>query len=409
MYENNLFLSESNPKRETKGAISSLKHDINSTKIKTLYHPDNEKSLIIVEKLSKKNKKFGKFRNSLTFEELKLVNPKITNLNDSIEIDNKLAFHLANNIVRRRFKYFGLNTETNYDDNDDYSEEDSDEINNKTFNSNNKLKLKNDLLKLEEERKERERKEKLERERKEKEKAERKEKERIERLLKIEKERIEKERIEKERLEKERLEKERKEKEKQKEFMKTVEIKIEERNRDNHNYKIIKKLTTEIEITKDNKPKEFSQEKKKYKKETEKDNKSQRKIRSRNDYNSNKLGNISKTFNINNIRPQINKSKIIVTKNINENNKNNKIKIEVNKISNINTNRNNNIKPENKTNNKVIENKRIIIVNKIDKNDNNKLQTNIVVNKFDQYKTVDNVRNKYKKKLNNKKILDDDL
>ena len=31
--------------------------------------------------------------------------------------------------------------------------------------------------------------------------------------------------------------------------MKTIEIKIEERNRENHNYKIIKKLTTEVEIT----------------------------------------------------------------------------------------------------------------------------------------------------------------
>ena len=72
---------------------------------------------------------------------------------------------------------------------------------------------------------------------------------------KLGKERLKKERLERERLElerREREEKERKEKLKQKEMMKTIQINVEERNRQNHNYKIVSKLTKEIEFIEDN-------------------------------------------------------------------------------------------------------------------------------------------------------------
>ena len=361
MYENDLYLTDSY-KRETKGAISNLKYSNNTTKKNSLFDPENEKTLLLVEKLSKKNKKFGKFRKSLTREELKLIIPNINESND-IDIDNKLAFHLANNVCKRRFRYFG----------DRFQDEDEDSF---EINNIEKIKYQNELLRIEKERLEKERKEKerLEKERLEQEKKEKKrlERERLEKE-RLEKERLEKEKKEKERLEKERLEKEKKEKEKQREFMKTIEIKIEERNRENHNYKIIKKLTTEVEITSEHnnelKPKEEAQE-----------SHFQRTFINNIDTNEKK----SKTININNRLPHSNTSKIITKKDI---------------------------RPDNNTK---IENRKIIVVNKTeydkkpnnDKNENtnltkNIIQKNIVVNKIDQYQTENNVRSRYKKKLNN--------
>ena len=367
MYENDLYLTDSY-KRETKGAISNLKYSNNTTKKNSLFDPENEKTLLLVEKLSKKNKKFGKFRQSLTREELKLIIPNINESND-IDIDNKLAFHLANNVCKRRFRYFG----------DRFQDEDEDSF---EINNIEKIKYQNELLRIEKERLEKERKEKerLEKERLEQEKKEKKrlERERLEKE-RLEKERLEKEKKEKERLEKERLEKEKKEKEKQREFMKTIEIKIEERNRENHNYKIIKKLTTEVEITNEHnnelKPKEEAQE-----------SHFQRTFINNIDTNEKK----SKTININNRLPHSNTSKIITKKDI---------------------------RPDNNTK---IENRKIIVVNKTeydkkpnnDKDENtnltkNIIQKNIVVNKIDQYQTENNVRSRYKKKLNNIQSLDE--
>ena len=61
--------------------------------------------------------------------------------------------------------------------------------------------------------------------------------------MKIEEEKKRRELERKERERKEREEKELKEKLKKKEFMTTVQVDIEERKRQNHNYKIIKKIT----------------------------------------------------------------------------------------------------------------------------------------------------------------------
>jgi hypothetical protein len=229
MSENDSFFSDYSDNFKNNIKISNLKRTLNQEQInepirivkKFNYQKNSDKSLLLVEKLSQKRNKVRRFRNFLTKEELQLVNPSMNSMNQTVDIDENTAFNLANIIVKKRFKYFGLRKNGNEDD----------------------LEIKKRLMelqKLEEEKKRRE-KERRENERKEKERREKEEKERREREEKERKEREEKERRERE-------ERERKEKLKQKELMKTIEINIEERNRRNHNYKIISKLTKEIEI-----------------------------------------------------------------------------------------------------------------------------------------------------------------
>ena len=368
----------------------NLKKDIFSTK--TLNAKDSSnKSLLIVEKLSRKKNKFGKFKNGLNEEELQLLN---INGSHIIDYDKKLAFNLANTIVKRRFKYFGKKNE---DDS-----EDSIEIKSRTIKI---IKPTKNILRIEEEE---------ERKRKEKERKER--------------ERIERERKEKERLEM--LEKEKKEKLKQKEKMKTVEINIEERNRTNHNYKIITKLTTEIEV---NEFKNKSASKK------PKEGLIKEKYLLKNFSTNNVLDNkskTSKTIIAKNNRPEINTKRIMITKVGNIKNHKlsniNQVKIEVNKktvvkeISNIpplldrNSNLaqiNQEIKHELGPNKNIkSENKKIIIVNK--RGDNNKndeinkldvrkkiIKNDIAIKKYENYNTEGNIRNRYKNQKVNKNIL----
>ena len=372
MSENNSFWSDYSENLKSNQKISNIKSTIknvtNETPIKAhkkmIYKQDSNKSLLLVEKLSQNKNKIGRFRNALTNEELKLVNHSV---NQTVDIDENVAYNLANTIVKRRFKYFGIKR-----NDDDY------DIKKRLI----------ELKKIEEERKRRE------------------------------KERREKEREEKER--KEREEKERQEKLKKKELMKTVQINIEERNRRNHNYKIIKKLTKEVEIL-DN---ENNLEK--YKDESQND---KYLLKS---FKINPVEKSTKTLIVNKSRPQINTRQIKTpkrddyNKNINININNNLFKIEVNKNTVIKQTKDilslkNKIKSINIVNKElspkkeVNYDKKIIMVNKIGDNRKNNeinkifvqknvIQKDIIAKKHDNYKAGENVRNKYKNKNNNKYI-----
>ena len=356
MSESNSFWSDYSENVKNKEKISNLKSKIKNTTNdspiktykKTIFSQNSNKSLKLVEKLSQKKNKIGRFRNLLTNEELKLVNHSI---NQTVDIDEHVAFNLANTIVKRRFKYFGKKK----DDEDDY------EIKKRLL----------ELKKIEEEKKRRE--------------LERKERER-----------------------KEREEKELKEKLKKKEFMTTVQVDIEERKRQNHNYKIIKKITKEVEIL----DKENILEK--YKEEPQKENYILK------NFKINPLEKSTKTLIVNKSRPQINTRQIKTPKRNIEH-----VKIEVNKNTEIKQTKDipslkNKIKSINVIKNilpkqEVNYDKKIIMVNKIGENNKNYeinkifvqknvTQKDIIVKKNDNYKISDNVRNKYKNKNNNKYI-----
>ena len=379
----------------------NMKKDIFSTKTYNKVDSSN-KSLLIVEKLSKQKSKFRRNRFKLNNEELKLATNNKTNI---VDYNKNLAFNLANVIVRRRFKYFWGKRKD--------SEEDSEnKIPIIKVEKSNRYNV--DIKKIEEER----------RKRKEME----------------EKERREKERREKERIERELREKEKREKQKKKELMKTIEINVEERKRENHNYKIIQKITKEIEISN----KDVIQNKNKtYKREPQKNNFSAKhtKVNSESDLNGE-----YETHEIKNQKPEIKTRTITISREHNSKNKINnntnhyinhninQVKIEVNKKTTVNEsieipsllNRTNNIHQvkqiitheSNLGKDSKIENKKIIIVNKrgnVDKNNEvNKIvvQKNVVkrdinINQYENYKTEGNVRNKYKNMKNNKIILAD--
>jgi hypothetical protein len=315
-----------------------------------------------------------------------------TNKSNIVDYNKDLAFNLANVIVRRRFKYF-------WGKRDDSEEEE--EIQ-KPIKVEKKSRIIVDMKKIEEERK-----------RKEREERERKEKERIERELR---------------------EKEKREKQKKKELMKTIEINVEERKRENHNYKIIQKITKEIEISN----KDVIQNKNKtYKREPQKNNFSAKhtKVNSESDLNGE-----YETHEIKNQKPEIKTRTITISREHNSKNKINnntnhyinhninQVKIEVNKKTIVNEsieipsllNRTNNIiahesKSRNDSN---IENKKIIIVNKMGNMNRNSginkivvqknvIKKDIIVNQYENYKTEGNVRNKYKNMKNNKIISSD--
>ena len=357
---------------------------------KNLFHVNNydktneaNKSLLIVEKLSRmknNNSQFGRYNMGLKKDEIKLINP---NRSDITDYDKDLAFNLANNIVRRRFKYFWTK---NRDDSEENLEYKKPIIRVKKHN-----RLNFDIQKLEEEQK-----------------------------------RKEKERIEKEKAEKERIEREKKEKEKKKkkEKVKKVEINIEEKNRENHNYKIIQKLTTEVEVSD-----KSNSNKNNNKKLTKKNNNSSKDFRTLTEYKS--KNKFSWPLFIKSEKPELKTKKILITKENKDKNTNtniinniNMIKIEINKNKNTiikeikdnsqlikNINNINNIKHEKDAK---IENNKLIIVNKLGKiNKNNEinkivLQKNvikkdIILNKDENNKTEGNIRNKYKN-LKNKNI-----
>jgi len=391
---------------------SNLKNDIFTTKIYNAKNGSN-KSLLIVEKLSKKKNQLWRNKAGFNKEELKLVNPNKSHI---IDYDKTLAFNLANNIVRRRFRYF-------WGKNEDDSEEDI-EREKPIVRIERTLKYNEDMKRLEEEkRKERER---LEKEKKEKERLEREKKEK-ERLERLEKERKEKERLErekKEKLERELKEKAKREKQKQKEMMKTIEVNIEERNRQNHNYKIISKITKEIEIS-DNNRSNY----KKYNEEPQKENKSLKLFKNNSEMDVSKS---SKTFVAKNRRPEINTQRISREDNNNLIKNINQVKIEVNKKTIIKETKDSPtllnkanihqitqaIKHDSRPEDSKIENKKVIIVNKIgDAKKNNEInkivlqknviQKDITVQKYGNYNTEGNVRNKYKNKKINNKILDE--
>jgi hypothetical protein len=252
-------------------------------------------------------------------------------------------------------------------------------------------------------------------------------------LKKIEEEKKRRELERKERERKEREEKELKEKLKKKEFMTTVQVDIEERKRQNHNYKIIQKITKEIEVTNNDIKNKY-----KNREEPQKKNFSANHFKAYNDQDKNRR---NKTHVVKNIRPEIKAQRIVISRednNIN-NNKNrinniNQVKIEVNKKTILTEsveipsllNRTNNIHQvkqiitheSNLGKDSKIENKKIIIVNKrgnVDKNNEvNKIvvQKNVVkrdinINQYENYKTEGNVRNKYKNMKNNKIISSD--
>ena len=437
------------------------------------YKPQNiRKSLMIVEKLNRRGSKFGKFRNFLTNEELNLAN--LTMNNKNCNYNEKLAFNLANTIVKRRFRNFWLKTDDNSEDSSERIRLEEEKIRMKEKERLEKLRkekeekerLEREKIERERERKEREEREKREREekeRREREKREREEKERREREKrerekrekeerekrerekrekedrekrerekrereeKEKREREKREREEKERKERERREreeKEKREKEKmeklnQKEKIKTIEINVEERKRDHHNYKLIQKLTKEVEVNSDNKNIV------KYKESPIKSNNLIKTINV--DTGRIEHKNLNKTFNPNKRKSQIVTTKLVLTKNdINKIKSNNKIQIENNKITSINekkdipslVNRNiseNKISKINKNEiknpkiNKQIENTKIIIVNKREENKKNNelnkvmIQKNIVkkdiiINKNDNNKTEENIRARYKNK-----------
>lgn len=364
----------------------NLKKDIFSTKTYNKIDGSN-KSLLIVEKLSKQKGKFRRSRFGLNNDELKLGT---TNKSNIVDYNKDLAFNLANVIVRRRFKYF-------WGKRDDSEEEE--EIQ-KPIKVEKKSRIIVDMKKIEEERK-----------RKEREERERKEKERIESELR---------------------EKERRENEKKKELMKTIEINVEERKRQNHNYKIIQKITKEIEVTNNDIKNKY-----KNREEPQKKNFSANHFKAYNDQDKNRR---NKTHVVKNIRPEIKAQRIVISREDNNiNNKNrinniNQVKIEVNKKTILTEsveipsllNRPNNIHQvkqiitheSNMGKDSKIENKKIIIVNKrgnVDKNNEvNKIvvQKNVVkrdinINQYENYKTEGNVRNKYKNMKNNKIISSD--
>ena len=373
-------------KSNNNNKIVNLKKDIFSTKTYNKIDGSN-KSLLIVEKLSKQKGKFRRSRFGLNNDELKLGT---TNKSNIVDYNKDLAFNLANVIVRRRFKYF-------WGKRDDSEEEE--EIQ-KPIKVEKKSRIIVDMKKIEEERK-----------RKEREERERKEKERIESELR---------------------EKERREKEKKKELMKTIEINVEERKRQNHNYKIIQKITKEIEVTNNDIKNKY-----KNREEPQKKNFSANHFKAYNDQDKNRR---NKTHVVKNIRPEIKAQRIVISREDNNiNNKNrinniNQVKIEVNKKTIVKEsieipsllNRTNNIHQvkqiitheSNMGKDSKIENKKIIIVNKrgnVDKNNEvNKIvvQKNVVkrdinINQYENYKTEGNVRNKYKNMKNNKIISSD--
>ena len=373
-------------KSNNSNKMVNLKKDIFSTKTYNKIDGSN-KSLLIVEKLSKQKGKFRRSRFGLNNDELKLG---ATNKSNVVDYNKDLAFNLANVIVRRRFKYF-------WGKRDDSEEEE--EIQ-KPIKVEKKSRIIVDMKKIEEERK-----------RKEREERERKEKERIESELR---------------------EKERREKEKKKELMKTIEINVEERKRQNHNYKIIQKITKEIEVTNNDIKNKY-----KNREEPQKKNFSANHFKAYNDQDKNRR---NKTHVVKNIRPEIKAQRIVISREDNNiNNKNrinniNQVKIEVNKKTILTEsveipsllNRPNNIHQvkqiitheSNMGKDSKIENKKIIIVNKrgnVDKNNEvNKIvvQKNVVkrdinINQYENYKTEGNVRNKYKNMKNNKIISSD--
>ena len=371
------------------------------------YKPQNiRKSLMIVEKLNRRGSKFGKFRNFLTNEELNLAN--LTMNNKNCNYNEKLAFNLANTIVKRRFRNFWLKTDDNSEDSSERIRLEEEKI---------RMKEKERLEKL---RKEKEEKERLEREKIERER-ERKEREEKEKKRREEEERREREKREREKREKEEREKrerEKREKEK-KEKIKTIEINVEERKRDHHNYKIIQKLTKEVEVNGD------SKNTVKYKESPIKYNNLIKTINV--DTGRIEHKNLNKTFNANKRKYQIVTTKLVLTQNdINKIKSNNKIQIENNKITSINekkdipssVNRNisedkiikiNKNEIKNPKINKQIENTKVIIVNKREENKKNNdlnkvmMQKNIVkkdiiINKNNNNKTEENIRARYKNK-----------
>ena len=375
-------------KSNNSNKMVNLKKDIFSTKTYNKIDGSN-KSLLIVEKLSKQKGKFRRSRFGLNNDELKLGT---TNKSNIVDYNKDLAFNLANVIVRRRFKYF-------WGKRDDSEEEE--EIQ-KPIKVEKKSRIVVDMKKIEEERK-----------RKEREERERKEKERIESELR---------------------EKERMEKEKKKELMKTIEINVEERKRQNHNYKIIQKITKEIEVTNNDIKNKY-----KNREEPQKKNFSANHFKAYNDQDKNRR---NKTHVVKNIRPEIKAQRIVISREDNNNNNNNKnrinninqVKIEVNKKTILTEsveipsllNRPNNIHQvkqiitheSNLGKDSKVENKKIIIVNKrgnVDKNNEvnkivvqkNVIKRDININQYENYKTEGNVRNKYKNMKNNKIISSD--
>ena len=369
------------------------------------YKPQNiRKSLMIVEKLNRRGSKFGKFRNFLTNEELNLAN--LTMNNKNCNYNEKLAFNLANTIVKRRFRNFWLKT-------DDNSEDSSERIRLEEEKIRMKEKERLEKLRKEKEEKERLEREKIERERKEREEKEKKRREEEERREREKREREKREKEEREKREREKREKEKKEK------IKTIEINVEERKRDHHNYKIIQKLTKEVEVNGD------SKNIVKYKESPIKYNNLIKTINV--DTGRIEHKNLNKTFNANKRKSKIVTTKLVLTQNdINKIKSNNKIQIENNKITSINekkeipsvVNRNiseNKIIKINKNEiknpkiNKQIENTKVIIVNKREENKKNNdlnkvmMQKNIVkkdiiINKNDNNKTEENIRARYKNK-----------
>ena len=384
------------------------------------YKPQNiRKSLMIVEKLNRRGSKFGKFRNFLTNEELNLAN--LTMNNKNCNYNEKLAFNLANTIVKRRFRNFWLKTDDNSEDSSERIRLEEEKIRMKEKERLEKLrKEKEEKERLEREKieRERERKEREEKEKKRREEEERREREKREREKREKEEREKREREKREKEEREKREREKREKEK-KEKIKTIEINVEERKRDHHNYKIIQKLTKEVEVNGD------SKNIVKYKESPIKYNNLIKTINV--DTGRIEHKNLNKTFNANKRIPQIFTTKLVLAKNdIDKIKSNNKIRIENNKITSINekkdiprvVNRNiseNKIIKINKNEiknpkiNKQIENTKVIIVNKREENKKNNdlnkvmMQKNIVkkdiiINKNDNNKTEENIRARYKNK-----------
>ena len=384
------------------------------------YKPQNiRKSLMIVEKLNRRGSKFGKLRNFLTNEELNLAN--LTMNNKNCNYNEKLAFNLANTIVKRRFRNFWLKTDDNSEDSSERIRLEEEKIRMKEKERLEKLrKEKEEKERLEREKieRERERKEREEKEKKRREEEERREREKREREKREKEEREKREREKREKEEREKREREKREKEK-KEKIKTIEINVEERKRDHHNYKIIQKLTKEVEVNGD------SKNIVKYKESPIKYNNLIKTINV--DTGRIEHKNLNKTFNANKRIPQIFTTKLVLAKNdIDKIKSNNKIRIENNKITSINekkdipssVNRNisedkiikiNKNEIKNPKINKQIENTKVIIVNKREENKKNNdlnkvmMQKNIVkkdiiINKNDNNKTEENIRARYKNK-----------
>ena len=384
------------------------------------YKPQNiRKNLMIVEKLNRRGSKFGKFRNYLTNEELNLAN--LTMNNKNCNYNEKLAFNLANTIVKRRFRNFWLKTDDNSEDSSERIRLEEEKIRMKEKERLEKLrKEKEEKERLEREKieRERERKEREEKEKKRREEEERREREKREREKREKEEREKREREKREKEEREKREREKREKEK-KEKIKTIEINVEERKRDHHNYKIIQKLTKEVEVNGD------SKNTVKYKESPIKYNNLIKTINV--DTGRIEHKNLNKTFNANKRIPQIFTTKLVLAKNdIDKIKSNNKIRIENNKITSINekkdipssVNRNisedkiikiNKNEIKNPKINKQIENTKVIIVNKREENKKNNdlnkvmMQKNIVkkdiiINKNDNNKTEENIRARYKNK-----------